>query len=76
MMCPIVRLAFYPLIAGVFLTSGCVVAPDHDDRDREHDRAYQRHDEREYREHERREAYRHCREAGERDCDDLLRPNN
>jgi hypothetical protein len=69
----IARLAFYPLIAvaGTFLTSGCIVAPDHDEH--EHDRAYQRHNEREYREHERHEAYRHCREAGERDCDDLLR---
>jgi hypothetical protein len=64
----IVRLPLYALIAGGFLTSGCVVAPDHD-----HDRGYGRHSERaEYREHERREAYRHCREAGERDCDDLL----
>jgi hypothetical protein len=61
-----VRLPFYALIAGGFLASGCVVAPDHD-------RGYQRHSDRaEYREHERREAYRHCREAGERDCDDLL----
>lgn len=59
------RLPFYALIAGVFFTSGCVVAP-------EHDRGYDRRDSAEYREHQRREAYRHCREAGERDCDDLL----
>jgi hypothetical protein len=71
MMRSIVRLAFYPLIAGVFLASGCVVEPDHDD----HDRGYRHSDEREYREHERHEAYRHCREAGERDCDDLLHKN-
>jgi hypothetical protein len=65
------RLPFYALIAGGFLTSGCVVAPDHD----EHERGYERHSDSEraeHREHERREAYRHCREAGERDCDDLL----
>jgi hypothetical protein len=63
------RLPFYALIAvaGGFLTSGCVIAPEHD-----HDRGYDRHERAEYREHERREAYRHCREAGERDCDDLL----
>jgi hypothetical protein len=68
----IVRLPFYAVIAGVFLASGCVVAPEHD-----RDRDYQRHgNEADYRDHERREAYRHCREAGERDCDDLLRPNN
>jgi hypothetical protein len=71
MMRTIGRFAFFPLIAGVFLASGCVIAPDHDEHER--DRGYQRHDEREYREHERREAYRHCREAGQRDCDDLLR---
>lgn len=64
----LIRLPFYALIAGGFLTSGCVVA-EHD-----HDRGYDadRHERAEYREHERREAYRHCREAGERDCDDLL----
>jgi hypothetical protein len=61
------RLPLYALIAGVFFTSGCVVAPDH-----EHYRGYDRRDSAEYREHQRREAYRHCREAGERDCDDLL----
>ena len=71
MMRSIARLAFYPVIAGVFLMSGCVIAPDHEDHYR--DRTYQRQsDEREYREHQRHEAYRHCREAGERDCDDLL----
>ena len=64
----IVRLPFFALMASGFMTSGCVIAPDHD-----HDRAYDRHERAEYREHERREAYRHCREAGNRDCDDLLR---
>lgn len=63
----LMRLPFYALIAGGFLTSGCVIAPEHD-----HDRGYDRRERAEYREHERREAYRHCREAGGRDCDDLL----
>ena len=68
----VLPLPLYALIAGGFLTAGCVVAPDHS-----RDRAYERHVERaEYRDHERREAYRHCRAAGERDCDYLLRPNN
>ncbi len=73
----IVRLPFYALIASVFFTSGCVIAPDHEEHEHERDRGYQRHsDEGEYRDHERHEAYRHCREAGERDCDDLLHPHN
>jgi hypothetical protein len=66
----VVRLPFYPLIASVFLASGCVIAPDY-----EHDRDYRRHDdEGEHREHEHREAHHHCRE--ERDCDDHERPEN
>ncbi|MDB6100345.1 MAG: hypothetical protein JWO52_344, partial [Gammaproteobacteria bacterium] len=30
----LMRLPFYALIAGGFLTSGCVVAPDHDEHER------------------------------------------
>lgn len=74
---PIVKLPFYALVASVLFTSGCVIAPDHDEHERDRDHAYQRHsDEADYRDHERREAYRHCREAGEHDCDDLLHHND
>lgn len=62
-------LTYALMMTGVLFSSGCAIAPDHDDVDRTYDH---RTDDSDYREHQRREAYRHCREAGEHDCDDLL----